>query len=459
MQIPSEKNIPTVAIIGAGFSGISAAYNLSRLTDKPLKITLCDVDIKNSGLAYSTSNPSHLLNVIANKMSALEDDENHFVSWLINNPWTLKYAENIKDIPNQYMPRFVYRHYLQSLIDNIKTNSSSKVNIKLLNKEVIKIYTANNQKKIILKDNSSFYANIIILACGNFKSVDKYFFHSQYEYISNPWDFASLKKIPRNNAVLIIGTGLSMIDTVLSLQDQQHNGQIYAISRRGLVPQTHTNYSDIANFSFEELPTKLSALVQYLRKIIHNLKPDKDWRSVLDALRPHSQNIWKNLSNREKKRFLKYLMPYWETHRHRIPPQISKRINSLRNEKKLKITAGKIVQIGPNQIKIHTSCEAEPFEPNYIINCTGPGTSFINSKNPLLQFLANEGIIKPDSLGLGIAVSNNGAVIDQKDTISNWLFTLGPLCRGTFWECTSVPDIRKQSYNLAINILTNHLFR
>jgi len=39
--------------------------------------------------------------------------------------------------------------------------------------------------------------------------------------------------------VLILGTGLTMVDYVLSLLLEGHKGPIIAISRRGLLPQAH----------------------------------------------------------------------------------------------------------------------------------------------------------------------------------------------------------------------------
>ena len=72
-----------VVIIGGGFSGCLTAVNLSRLSTGPLKITIINQGYPlGRGIAYSTRNGSHLLNVVARNMSALADQPTHFVEWL-----------------------------------------------------------------------------------------------------------------------------------------------------------------------------------------------------------------------------------------------------------------------------------------------------------------------------------------------------------------------------------------
>src|ERR1700722_7836614 len=101
----------SVVIIGGGFSGTITAINLARLSPAPLQITIID---QNSapcrGIAYSTRNASHLLNVLARNMSALADQPNHFVEWLGTRSEYL-------DVPNAairetFVPRKVYGDYL-----------------------------------------------------------------------------------------------------------------------------------------------------------------------------------------------------------------------------------------------------------------------------------------------------------------------------------------------------------
>src|ERR1700759_1689293 len=71
-----------VAIVGGGAGGVLAAVHLRR--SKPeAQITLIDASGRpGTGAAYGTTDPTHLLNVPAQRMSAWPDDPDNFCRWL-----------------------------------------------------------------------------------------------------------------------------------------------------------------------------------------------------------------------------------------------------------------------------------------------------------------------------------------------------------------------------------------
>ena len=72
-----------VAVIGAGLSGSLLAVHLLRHCRPSDRIYLIESRAGfGRGLAYSTTNPNHLLNVRAGNMSAFPDRADHFVAWL-----------------------------------------------------------------------------------------------------------------------------------------------------------------------------------------------------------------------------------------------------------------------------------------------------------------------------------------------------------------------------------------
>ncbi len=67
-----------VAIIGAGFSGTMAAVQLAR---RGIEVVLIGRHAQaGRGVAYSTEDPAHLLNIPAAKMSAWPDQPDDFVA-------------------------------------------------------------------------------------------------------------------------------------------------------------------------------------------------------------------------------------------------------------------------------------------------------------------------------------------------------------------------------------------
>ncbi len=74
---------PSVAIIGGGFSG--AAFALHLLRDAPdLRVHLTMIEpgaTLGAGLAYSTPDPEHRINVAAARMAVFAEDPAQFDRW------------------------------------------------------------------------------------------------------------------------------------------------------------------------------------------------------------------------------------------------------------------------------------------------------------------------------------------------------------------------------------------
>jgi uncharacterized NAD(P)/FAD-binding protein YdhS len=207
---------------------------------------------------------------------------------------------------------------------------------------------------------------------------------------------------------VILGTGLTMIDVVLFLKHRQHQGKIYAVSRRGLLPLPHGG----------------------------------PWQEGLDLLRPHIDNIWSNFSMAHKKRFLRHLNPYWNIHRHRVPPEVAQQITQLQTQGQLWVKAGRITEVKELLNRLQLSVQERRslhaktmIETDIIINCSGPNTDYSKSSGLISTLIAQQ-FVRPDSLRLGLEVN---------EVFADRLFVLGPPSKGKAWEVTSVPDIRNQA--------------
>jgi uncharacterized NAD(P)/FAD-binding protein YdhS len=55
---------------------------------------------------------------------------------------------------------------------------------------------------------------------------------------------------------------------------------------------------------------------------------------------------------------------------------------------------------------------------------------------------------------MGIEVTPDFAVVDNKGRASDFLFAIGPLLKGTLWETTAVPELRSQAYQIAKALIT-----
>src|SRR6202049_3203589 len=80
---PSLDEGRHVVIVGGGASGVLLACHLLRSLSENIRVTLIERNPAiGRGIAYSTVDPAHLLNVRAANMSAFADDPDHFWQWL-----------------------------------------------------------------------------------------------------------------------------------------------------------------------------------------------------------------------------------------------------------------------------------------------------------------------------------------------------------------------------------------
>jgi uncharacterized NAD(P)/FAD-binding protein YdhS len=435
-----------IAIIGGGCSGVMLAMQLYRAALKPLRIVLFEKSFDQAlGVAYSTQIEAHLLNVPAQNMSAFADKPNDFIDWIKENHLPLE----------TFMPRRIYGQYLQARFQKCLAHASIHgAVIEVQTQEVIAMHANTLSQWAIETKQGFFQADKAVLATGHLLPRAQ-FSHLPPSYIiQNPWDASRLNAIAPSDTVLILGTGLTMVDVVLSLKKNGHRGLIYAISRRGLLPYRHESVSS-CDLSKTILPQKLLPLMQHIRQIIKN-NPLVHWQAVLHALRPLSQHLWKNFSYNDKRRFLRHLLPFWNVHRHRLPASVADIMQKLQDENQLKIIGGNILSVSLNEqamlakVKLR-NCTTEPLSitANVLINCTGPNGHYSQGQSPLFKQLLTDNYIREDNLQLGLDVTAYGALINQSGDVTKNLFALGSLCKGHSWEITAVPDIRQQCQQLA----------
>ncbi|RVT94740.1 FAD/NAD(P)-binding protein [Sphingomonas crocodyli] len=434
----APPRIDHVAVIGAGFSGTLQAINLLR-HDGP-RVTLIERrDAFARGVAYSTATPEHLLNVRASNMSALPDDPDHFVRWL---------AARGKGQPQSFASRCDYGDYLAELLAaELRANPGR---LTLRQDEAISLDMRPDGVTIAFADGSTLAADAAVLALGNLPPHDPPGLGGDLPadlYARDPWGPGITDGLTDDDTVLIIGTGLTMIDMVLALDAKGFRGPIVALSRRGLAPHAH---GDAPKTSLPEKPVELgSALVHRVRARAREI----GWRSAIDELRPYTQAMWLSAPPAEQRRFLRHLRAWWDIHRHRLSPQVAEKVATLRASGRLRIVAGKLqsvdAQTGQAAFRPRHRHDIETIAPRRIINCTGPQGDLLRTGEPLLKSLVASGHLRPDPLHLGIDVNAQAETIDATGKANPRLIALGPMTRGAFWEIVAVPDIRMQTWSVA----------
>jgi uncharacterized NAD(P)/FAD-binding protein YdhS len=442
-----------LAIIGAGFSGSLLAIHLLRRSGPGDRIYLFERNAQfGRGLAYSTGNPNHLLNVRASNMSAFADQPDHFLEWLRRLSPEQRRAVRGDDGRLTFAPRQLYGSYIQSILAEGIWGESSGRNLYLVADEAVEIAETGEGVSIQTGCGRNYDVDAAVLAIGNFPPDE-----SRPGYIGDPWDWKATEHLDPRQPVLLVGTGLTMIDVVISLLDQEHEGPILAISRRGLIPATHAATTPYPRFlPAETAPRSVTELLRRARAEVERARAEgQDWRPVIDALRPDTQEIWRRLALSEKRRFLRHLRSWWDIHRHRMAPQVAERIAAARERGQLIIRRGRLrgMEPGHAHVEAEIAFADEPAPSRLrvarIINCSGPQSDYGQIADPLVRGMVQSGIARADPLALGLDVTGDGAVIAEDGSISGRLYALGPVTKGVFWETTAVPDIRRQADHLA----------
>jgi len=109
------------------------------------------------------------------------------------------------------------------------------------------------------------------------------------------------------------------VDAFLALVSQGHAGQIHMVSRSGKLPHFHEPYRPLPG-SFP-LPAKVTArgLLKAIRAEVRTARSQSvDWRAVIDSIRPVTNKIWQQLSQKEQMRVFRHLKTWWDIHRRRM---------------------------------------------------------------------------------------------------------------------------------------------
>jgi len=455
---------PTVAVIGGGFSGTMVAAHLVRQARSfPLHVVLFDRQSAiGEGAAYRTPDALHLLNVPAAGMSAWPDRPGDFLNW------TRSRSADVA--PYDFLPRQTFGEYIRSTFLAEAGASQPGVTAEIRRSEVTNaVRRPGGTWELRSHDGSEITADAIVLATGHGIPDDPLassWSGSHARYVPDPWSSMALSSIAPDESVLLIGTGLTAVDVVMSLSANGRRAPLMGVSRHGLVPAVHAPEAiqpiDPADW-LDPLLAPGSSLD--IRSILRGIRAavrlaerrGQDWRQVIDGLRPHTARIWRALTPVEARRFLRHARVHWDVHRHRMAPEIGDRIGKLVADDIYRTLPGRVMAArgSVDGVSVDLQLRANPARLtvsfDWVVNCTGPGPAARLS--PVIASLVNGGQLEIDPTGLGVVSANDGRAL-AGGHVQDDLMVIGTLRRPSLWESTAVPELRQQAASTAQAILT-----
>jgi len=443
-----------VAVIGGGLSGSLVTINMVRRAGGALTVYLFEKKSEqfNKGVAYSSRLPYQLLNVQVKDMSLFDNEPAHFFVWLKENKYPYQ--------PDDFAPRDVFGKYLTDTF-NKETRKEKGREVNVIYKEVTAIAKDKDGYKVTFGENETITVDKVILSTGNFPPGDvpglPQDVKESKSYTSHPWGGFDIKSIPASHDILMVGSGLTMIDLVLSLHTGGHRGNITVISRRGLLPLSHGDAPEYTPAQGPDLKNaSVTSFLDWVKKnVIQANAEGKNWRGVIDAIRSHIPAMWNALSLEERKRFIRHLRPFWEIHRHRMPAESIAILKEMERDGKLDLLAGRIqtAKLSGNKVNVTYRCRnsnvLKHITVDNIINCTGPETEYRKLRSPLYQSLVENKLAQTEPLALGLLANTKGFIIDAWGKVNDNIALIGPPAKGVLWECTALREIRMQAAALS----------
>lgn len=417
----------SIGIVGGGAAGVLVAIHLARTATETLDITVYEPrESLGEGVAYSTHDNGHLLNVPAGGMSAFPDEPDHFRAWA-----------GVHE--SDFVPRHRFAAYLRDTLD-AAIRTAEHVRIEHLRQPVVDL-APTTPVALQLADGSRFAHDTVVVATGNAHPTRPDWLPEANRVVSDPWAPGALATIPDGARVACIGTGLTFVDIALTLA--RRGVHVHGFSRHGLLPAVHATVGPVPVF-----PDGLRSPMQILRWI----RSHDDWRAALTALRPHTQRLWQSMTEDERRRFVRLPLRYWEVHRHRMAPEIGAELHDYISAGTISVSAARPVSAtcrDDDRIALVSTTSESTTAFDYVVLCTGPSDD-ARLSGGLLARLIESRTATPGPLGLGVATEPaTGALLDTSGSPAAHVYCIGTMRRGTLWETTAIPELRLQAIVLA----------
>jgi uncharacterized NAD(P)/FAD-binding protein YdhS len=249
--------------------------------------------------------------------------------------------------------------------------------------------------------------------------------------------------------MVLIGSGLTMVDVLLSARRDGFQGNAVVVSRRGQLPRTHAPKGVVPQQVAIPHSKRVSLLAASIRIACEMAESGgTPWQAIINGLRPSIQNIWQGLPREEQARFLRHLRPFWDAHRHRLPMEVHGRLRAEFDEGRAVLLRGAVKEVAREGARFAVSLQKrgaqhlETITTDLAYDCSGFRPDL---DQPLITSVLAQGLACSDAHRLGLVVERNGQVIGARGEVTNGLFAIGPLCQGTLWEINAVPEIVTQA--------------
>lgn len=460
----SLTNDADILIVGGGLSGAMLAAQLMRRPGRCRVLVIEPRAELGRGVAYSAVELGHTLNGNAARVSVDPDNAADFTQWLTEyieaGGWPESDQQQVP-VGELFPPRGIFGLYArQRLADAQALGALNGSTVEHVQAEVVDLQADADAVRLTLSDGRSLQGAFAVLATGMFPAACTPQTRScgLNAAALDPWDVAAMQRLDPQSTVMIIGSGLTMIDAVVSLDQAGHRGPIEVFSRHGLRPHVRRQPPAWVDFLAQDqhIRTPRQLMRELRRHCRDAIAQGIDWQAPLNTVRPHIGRLWQQATDVQRRQFVRHVRPWWESHHHRSSPLSAELVERLYEEGRLRIHAASFEGLERSagdgvSIRLRRRGEAHTcvVSAGALINSTGIEYDWRRVARPLPRQLLARGLVRPGPLALGIAAEVDGAVLNAEGQPASRLFAMGPPLRGMWWESTAVSDVVSQAKALA----------
>ncbi len=439
----------TVAIVGGGFTGAAVAYHLAR-SDVGRLATVVVVEPRaalGAGLAYSTLDPAHRINVPADRMSLDTKDPEAFARWLQATDAMAGDDEAVTASGQAFPQRGLFGRYVADALAPFL--ASGRI-----------VHRRAEAKRIARRAGGGFdieltggriEADLLMIATTHPPPAVPPALRplvGDPRFVADPGDPQGLDAVQGDARVLIVGSGLTAADVVASLDRRGHRGAILMLSRNGLRSRGHAPapVDPFGDFVADPARTARDLTARVRRAIEAAARQGVSWHAVLDAVRIDGSTIWNALSEPERRQVVRRLRSFWDVHRFRIAPQVAAVLDDAEVQGRLRVVAASLVSSRRERDALAVeyrprsarAVEGESFD--LVVNTTGPAHRAVVDRQPV-RSLHEAGLLTLDRVGLGLHADAEHRALRRDGSVVPGLYVAGPLARGTFGELMGLPQV------------------
>jgi len=456
-----------ILIVGGGLSGTLLAAQLLRLPGRRQVLVIESRGELGRGEAYSAVELGHTLNGNAARMSVAPDNADDLTQWLTEyvaaGGWPESDRQHVP-VSELFPPRGLFGLYVQQRLAEAQAlGAQNGSTVEHVRGEAVDLQTDAEGALLTLNDGRQLRGAFAVLATGLFPAARTPQTESSGLNATalDPWDVQAMTRLDPQARVLIIGSGLTMVDAVVSLAQAGHRGPIDVFSRHGLLPHVRRQPPAWVDFLAQDpsIRSPRQLMRELRRQCREAIDAGIDWQAPLDTVRAHIARLWSQATDVQRRQFVRHVRPWWESHHHRSPPLGAELVARLHGQGRLRIQAASFKGLEPSadgrlaiRVRRRGEVETSLVTGDALINSSGIEYDWRRVARPLPRQLLARGLVRPGPLALGIAADADGAVLGADGRVADRLFAMGPPLRGMWWESTAVTDVASQAKALAARL-------